>query len=153
MAKKVDRVSSVEEASAPSAIAPRKWKTTVNKQRSRERSQSAHYLDSKIAKGLQSVKYSLLQYPHEQKNPIFFNFFEVSGKSQSAEKCKSKAFGIFWTSILLQNWKKLKGDPWETLKKLAKKVLQSRNNMHKKFVQGRDSKPRPSAWQTSKNPN
>ena len=46
------------------------------------------------------------------------------------------------------------GDPLETLKKIAKKVSQSRNNLHKKyFGQGRDSNPRPSAWQTSKKPN
>ena len=39
---------------------------------------SAPYLRLKIAKGLQSVKYSLLQYPHYkkiEKNPIFSKFF------------------------------------------------------------------------------
>ena len=38
-----------------------------------------HILGSKIAKGLQSVKYSLLQYPHEEKiekkSKIFYVFF------------------------------------------------------------------------------
>ena len=41
----------------------------------------------------------------------------------------------------------------ETLKMLRKKVPQSRNNLHKKNGQGRDSNPRPSAWQTSNKPN
>ena len=51
----------------------------------------------------------------------------------------------------LQNRKKLKGNPLETLKILRQKVSQSRNNMYKKiFGQGRDSNPRLSAWQTSK---
>ena len=51
-----------------------------------------HILGSKIAKGLQSVKYSLLQYPHEEKmkkkSKYFLNFFLVPGKSHSAEKCR-----------------------------------------------------------------
>ena len=38
-------------------------------------------------------------------------------------------------------------------KNLRKKVTQSRNNMQKKFGQGRDSNPRPSSWQISKNSN
>ena len=63
-----------------------------NYETSRERPKSAPYLCSKIAKGLQSVKYSLLQYPHEEKNErknrFFFQFFLVPVKSHSAEKCK-----------------------------------------------------------------
>ena len=48
----------------------------------------------------------------------------------------------------------MKGNPLETFKKIAKKVSQSRNNnAQKNFGQRRDSNPRPSAWQTSKNPN
>ena len=48
-----------------------------------------HIQGSKIAKGLQSIKYSLLKYLHEEKieKKLFFNFFR-SGKSHSAEKCK-----------------------------------------------------------------
>ena len=55
---------------------------------------------------------------------IFPNSFEVSGKSLSAEKCKKGEgpFGIFWTSILLQNIKKLKDDPLETIKKCEKSL-------------------------------
>ena len=41
-------------------------------------------------------------------------------------------------------------DPLETLKKFAKKSHKAEKNLHKKFDQGRDSNPRPSAWQTSK---
>ena len=49
-----------------------------------------HILGSKIAKGLQSIKYSLLQYPNEKNvfRNFFRNFFEVSGMSQSAENVK-----------------------------------------------------------------
>ena len=47
----------------------------------------------------------------------------------------------------------MKGDPLETFKNSRKKVSQSQNNMSKKFFdQRRDSNPRPSAWQTSNNP-
>ena len=45
---------------------------------SRERPKSVPYLRLKIAKGLQSAKYSLLQYPHEEKVekiPFFRSFF------------------------------------------------------------------------------
>ena len=51
----------------------------------------------KRAKGLQSVKYSLLQNPNEEKScqNFFSNFFEVSCKSHSAEKCKRGAFRDF----------------------------------------------------------
>ena len=52
-----------------------------------------HIQGSKIAKGLQSVKYSLLQYPREEKKfkkiEIFVHFF-WSDKSHSAEKCKMR---------------------------------------------------------------
>ena len=58
----------------------------------------------------------------EKRIPNFFwNFFEVSGKSHSAEKCKRGGrFGIFWTSILLQNIKNW----WEEQqKKFGKKSV------------------------------
>ena len=45
----------------------------------------------------------------------------------------------------------MKGGPFGDIKKIAKKVSQSRKKpAQKKFDQGRDSNPRPSAWQTSK---
>ena len=59
-------------------------------------------------------------------------------------------FGIFEHRFCCKIRKNLK-DFLVTLKKL--RVSQSRNTMHKKFGQGRDSNPRPSAWQTSKKPN
>ena len=52
-----------------------------------------------------------------------------------------------------ENRKKLKGGPFGDIKKIAKKVSQSRNKLQKNFGQGRDSNPRPSVWQTSKKPN
>ena len=47
----------------------------------------------------------------------------------------------------------MKRGPFGDIKKFAKKVSQSRNNLHKNiFGPGREWNPRPSAWQTSKNP-
>ena len=47
----------------------------------------------------------------------------------------------------------MKGDPLETLKKFAnKKYHKAEKPAQKNFGQGRDSNPRPSAWQTSKKP-
>ena len=54
--------------------------------------------------------------------------------------------GVFEHPFFCKIEKKVKGDPLETLKKFAKKVSQSRKNLHKNiFGQGRDSNPRPSA--------
>ena len=47
----------------------------------------------------------------------------------------------------------MKGGPFGDIKKIAKKVSQSRKNLQKKFGQGRESNPCPSAWQTSKSRN
>ena len=48
----------------------------------------------------------------------------------------------------------MKGGPFGDLKKISKKVSQSRKNLaEKKFGQGRDLNPCPSAWQTSKSRN
>ena len=66
---------------------------------------------------------------------------------------KGGHFGIFRTSILLQNRKQLKGDLLETLKKFTKKSHKAEITCKKNFGQERDSNPHPSAWQTSKNPN
>ena len=48
---------------------------------------------------------------------------------------------------ILENIKKLKGDPLETLEKFAKKSHKAKVTCTKNFGQGRDSNPRPSAWQ------
>ena len=48
----------------------------------------------------------------------------------------------------------MEGENFGDIKKFAKKVSQWPRNLHKKlFGHGRDSKLRPSAWQTSKKPN
>ena len=80
---------------------------------SRERPKSAPYLSSKIAKGLQSVKYSLLQYPLEEKLEkkselfkFFFEIFLVSGKSHSAETCKRGTPGVFEHPCFAKSTKK-----------------------------------------------
>ena len=62
-----------------------------------------HIQGSKIAKRLQSVKYSLLQYPHEEKIENFSEIFLVSGKSHSAEKCNS---GALWEFLNIHSFAK-----------------------------------------------
>ena len=71
---------------------------------SRERPKSVPYLGSKIAKGLQIVKYSLLQYPHGEKfSDIFFSNFLSPGKSHSAEKCNK---GGLWGFLNINSFAK-----------------------------------------------
>ena len=72
-----------------------------------------------------------------EKNPkflsIFFESFLVSGKSQSAQKCEREgALGLFEHPICCET-KKMKKGPFGDNKKLAKKVSQSQNNLHKKI--------------------
>ena len=60
--------------------------------------------------------------------------------------------GTLWdfsTFVLVQNTKKMKGG----IKKIAKTSHKAGITYTKNFGQGRDSNPRPSAWQTSNNPN
>ena len=89
---------------------------------------SAPYLRLKNSKRISKCQVFFSTVPAWGKNLGYFfrifleTFFEVSGKSHSAEKCKNGAFGSFWTSIVLQNRKKLKCDPLETLNFLRKKV-------------------------------
>ena len=63
---------------------------------------------------------------------FFFEFFEVSGESHSAEICEREIFGVSRSSILLQRGKNEGRTLWKHLKKLRKKVSQSRNNMNLK---------------------
>ena len=107
-----------------------------------------HILGSKIAKGLQGVKYSLLLYPREQKlkkNPIFYKYFVE----------------FFWSPVSRIVPKNVKEGPLGIcehpffckidIKKIGEKKSQSRKKPALKiFGQGRDSNPRPSAWQTFK---
>ena len=59
----------------------------------------------------------------------------------------------FLTFVLLQNTKKMKGGIFGDMKKMRKKSHKAEITCTKNFGQGRDSNPRPSAWQTSNNPN
>ena len=59
----------------------------------------------------------------------------------------------FLTFVLLQNTRKMKRGILGDMKKIAKKSHEAEITCTKNFGQGRDSNPRPSAWQTSKNPN
>ena len=66
---------------------------------------------------------------------------------------KGGHFEIFLTYNLLQNTKKNEARNLWWHKKIAKKNHEAVITCTKNFGQGRDSNPRPSAWQTSKNPN
>ena len=88
-----------------------------------ERPKSAPALRLKNSKRTSKCQVLSSTVPELEKNPKFFrNFFEVSGKSHSAKKCKRGAFGIFRTSILLQNRKKIEGGPFGDITKICKKV-------------------------------
>ena len=64
---------------------------------------------------------------------------------------KGGPLGVFEHPFFCKIEKKMKGDPLETFKKIAKKSLtKPKKPAQKIFGHGRDSKPRPSAWQTSK---
>ena len=84
---------------------------------------------------------------------FFFDFFLVSGKSHSAEKCKryySSDFfktnevtfhypwgpsGVFEHPFFCKIEKKIKRGPFGGIKKICEKnVSQSRNNLHKNLV-------------------
>ena len=88
-----------------------------------------------------------------EKIQIFFEIFLKPGKSHSAKNLKEDPLGFFEHPFCCKIEKNRGGTLWRHLKNMRKKVSQSRNNMHKKFGQGRDSNPRLSVWQTSKNPN
>ena len=83
---------------------------------------------------------------------FFRNFFEVSGKSLSAEKCdRGDPLGFFERPFCCKRSKKLKGRPFGDNKKICeKKSHKAEITCTKKFRQGLDSNSRPSAWQTSK---
>ena len=64
---------------------------------------------------------------------------------------KGRRFEIFYQSILLQNRKKNEGGPFGDIERICeKKSHKAEITCTKNFGQGRDSNPRPSAWQTSK---
>ena len=91
------------------------------------------------------------------RKPNFKTKIIRSEKSHNAENCKRGVrghFEIFLTSILLQNRKKIEEGPFGDIKKnCEEKFHKAEIPCTKNFGQGRDSNPRSSAWQTSKNPN
>ena len=95
---------------------------------------------------------SLIQYPNEEKTfrKFFFEIFLKSSVSHiELKNVKGGLFGIFRTSIVAKYLKKLRGD---IKKNCEKKSHKAEITCTKNFGQGRDSNPRHSAWQTSKNP-
>ena len=129
----------------------------VKKNTSRERPQSAPYLRLKKAKGLQCIKYSLLQYPREEKlkMPKIFEFFDFVWSPVSRIVPKNVKWGIseYFEHTFFCKREKIKGALWRHLKNLRKKVSKTKKPAQKNFGQERDSNPRPSTWQTSKNRN
>ena len=112
--------------------------TSKKKETSRERPKSAPYPCSKIAKGLQSVKYSLLQYPCEEKIETKFRFFLkfsfdffVSGKSHSAENCKRGPLGVFEHPFFCKIGKN-EGGPFGDNNQ--KSLTMPKKNQHKNFL-------------------
>ena len=78
----------------------------------------------------------------------------VSGKSHSVEKCKRRdSSGVFEHRFFCKIEKNLNRGPFGDIKNLRKKSHKAEIIRTKNFGQGRDSNPRPSAWQTSKKPN
>ena len=97
---------------------------TFMKQAGKRILKSKPYLRFKNSKRTSKCQVFSSTVPEWGKNfPNFCRIFLVAGKLHSGEKCKRGPFRSFWTSILLQNRKKLKGDPLETLKVFAKKRL------------------------------
>ena len=90
-------------------------------------------------KGLQCVKYSLLQYPREKKFQIseFFSIFFKnifwSPVSRIVPKNVKRGLWEFSNIHSFAKQEKNEGDPLETLKSLRKKVSQSRKKPTQKF--------------------
>ena len=62
---------------------------------------------------------------------IFSNFFEVSAKSHSAEKCEKGTLQDFITFVLLQDIKKLKGGRFGDIKNFLEKIRESKKFLKK----------------------
>ena len=86
----------------------------------------------------------------KKKSEIFSKFFLVSGKSHSDKKCKR---GL-WEFLNIHSFakkEKIEGGPFGDIEKVCEKSLTKlKYPAQKIFGQGRDSNPRPSAWQASK---
>ena len=88
-----------------------------------------------------------------KKFPIFFLIFLKFLVSRIVPKNLKGGLWNFSNIHSVAKEKKIEGGTlWRHWKNLQKKVSRSRNNKQKIIGHGRDSIPRPSAWQTSKNP-
>ena len=82
---------------------------------------------------------------------FFFEIFWSPVSHIVPKNCKRGPLGGFEHPFLCKIEKKMKGGPFGDIKKLCEKGLtKPKKTCTKKFNQGRDSNPRPSAWQTSK---
>ena len=120
---------------------------------SRDRPKSAPYprlKNSKKTSKCQVFSSTVPAWGKILKNPNFFELFWSPVSRIVPKNCKRGPLGGFEHPFLCKIEKKWRVDPLETLKKLRKKSHKAEKTCTKKFDQGRDSNPRPSAWQTSK---
>ena len=74
-------------------------------------------------------------------------------QSHSAEKSERRDPLGFFNIRSVAKYQKKKGGIFGDMKKICEKSHKAEITCTKNFGQGRDSNPRPSAWQTSNNPN
>ena len=74
-------------------------------------------------------------------------------QSHSAEKSERRDLLGFFNIRSVAKYQKMKGGIFGDIKKNCEKSHKAEITCTKNFGQGRDSNPRPSAWQTSNNPN
>ena len=74
-------------------------------------------------------------------------------QSHSAEKSKRRDPLGFFNNRSVAKYQKMKGGIFGDMKKKCEKSHKAEITCTKIFGQGQDSNPRPSAWQTSNNPN
>ena len=121
----------------------------------RERTKSAPYLRLKNSKRTSKCQVFSSTVPEWEKNSKknFDFFFKSPVRRIVPKNVKGETLWDFLNIHSIQNRKKLRG-PFGDIKKICeKKSHKAEITCTKNFGQGRDSNPRPSAWQTSKNPN
>ena len=105
-------------------------------QTSRERPKSAPYLRLKISKRFSNCQVLSSPVPEKKVYNVFANFFEVSGKSHCAKKCKRVPLGVFQHPFFCKIGKNEGWTLCRHLKKLRKKLSQSRKKSAQKMDKG-----------------
>ena len=79
----------------------------------------------------------------EKKNPFFRNFFEVSGKSHSAEKCKG---GTLWDFLNIHSVAKYQKLMRGTIKKVRKKIVSQCRKKEESLIVSKKVDPSALEW-------